>query len=82
MSWGDKGEEYRPDKCEHASDDGCMWCCQRCNTDTHLCGGCGTVANHKEDPCDKECVKVHKLPGPFDNDGLGSKLNRIANEPH
>lgn len=51
FSWGDKGCEYRPDKCKHEKDDGCEWCCMKCNTDTHWCPICGTVANHKEEPC-------------------------------
>jgi hypothetical protein len=51
MAWGDKGEEYRPDKCTHDSDDGCEWCCEKCNKDQHLCPKCGTISNHKEEPC-------------------------------
>jgi len=55
MAWGDKGEEYRPDKCEHEPDDGCMWCCEECNNDRHYCPDCGTISNHKEEPCNP-CV--------------------------
>lgn len=51
MAWGDKGEVYRPDKCKHEPDDGCMWCCRQCNTDTHWCPNCGTVSDHKETTC-------------------------------
>lgn len=51
MVWGDKGEEYRPDLCEHEAGDGCMWCCQRCNTDRHWCPGCGTVTDHYATEC-------------------------------
>lgn len=51
IRWGDKGAAYRPDKCAHEPDDGCEWCCQRCNTDTHWCPGCGTVTDHKETVC-------------------------------
>lgn len=53
--WGSKGNEYRPDRCEHGPDDGCMWCCMRCNTDTHRCPGCGTVTDHKETVCCPAC---------------------------
>ena len=60
MAWGDKGEEYRPDKCEHASDDGCMWCCETCNYDRHYCPGCGTVADHKNTAC-PDCVVTYNL---------------------
>lgn len=55
MAWGDKGEEYRPDRCEHPADDGCMWCCSRCNYDRHWCPGCGAVSDHHNTPCD-ECL--------------------------
>jgi hypothetical protein len=51
-AWGDKGCEYRPDQCAHARDDGCMWCCMRCNTDRHFCPGCGTVSGHQNEPCE------------------------------
>jgi hypothetical protein len=46
VEWGDKGCEYRPDKCKHESGQGCEWCCIQCNTDTHWCPGCGTVTDH------------------------------------
>lgn len=26
--------------------DGCAWCCDRCNLDTHMCGGCGMPLAH------------------------------------
>lgn len=52
--WGDKGEEYRPDKCYHDPEDGCMWCCRHCNYDRHLCLGCGTVVAHGQIACE-EC---------------------------
>lgn len=58
MNWGDKGCEYRPDKCNHESDDGCEWCCMTCNLDRHFCPGCGTVSNHKSNPCDNYCVMI------------------------
>lgn len=48
---GAKGYEHRPERCEHAKDDGCEWCCMKCNTDTHWCPECGAVSNHKEEPC-------------------------------
>lgn len=51
MTWGDKGCERRPDKCDHAPNDGCEWCCMHCNTDMHRCGGCGTPTDHKETIC-------------------------------
>lgn len=63
MAWGDKGEDYwwsytfRPDKCEHDLNDGCEWCCRKCNYDTHRCPGCGTVTDHKETVCD-DCEKL------------------------
>lgn len=60
MTWGDKGCEYNRDKCQHLLDDGCEWCCMHCNTDTHRCPGCGTVADHKNTPCD-ECVVLYEL---------------------
>lgn len=62
MSWGDKGCEYRPDRCEHEPDDGCEWCCMRCNTDTHWCPGCGTVSDHRNTPCG-DCAAYYDLPG-------------------
>lgn len=49
--WGDKGQEYRPDRCQHQLGDGCMWCCQQCNLDHHFCPGCGTVTGHRETAC-------------------------------
>lgn len=51
MAWGDKGEEYRPDKCKHAENDGCEWCCEWCNKDWHWCPNCGTVSDHFNSPC-------------------------------
>lgn len=61
VQWGhEKGCDYRPDKCEHAADDGCMWCCERCNHDEHHCPGCGTISDHKNTPC-PECVVLYEL---------------------
>lgn len=60
MAWGDKGEEYRPDRCEHPEGDGCMWCCRDCNLDRHLCLNCGAITNHQEDPCRPECTLESK----------------------
>lgn len=63
MQWGDKGcvpDKSQPEHLAHAADDGCMWCCMRCNTDTHWCPGCGTVADHKNTPC-PECVVLYQL---------------------
>lgn len=57
--WSDEiGYQYRPDKCEHPADDGCMWCCMRCNTDTHWCPGCGTVTDHKGTVCE-DCQALY-----------------------
>jgi hypothetical protein len=54
---GMKGDLYRPDRCNHEPDDGCEWCCQRCNYDQHHCPGCGTVGDHKNTIC-PECAKL------------------------
>lgn len=51
LEWGDKGCVKDLSKCEHPANDGCMWCCMQCNTDTHRCPNCGTVSNHKETMC-------------------------------
>lgn len=59
IQWGDKGAEHRPDRCNHAADDGCMWCCMRCNTDTHWCPDCGTVTDHRGAACE-ECEIVYR----------------------
>lgn len=56
--WGDKGCERRPDKCDHPADDGCEWCCMRCNVDQHLCPGCGTVVGHNDVACD-DCDRLY-----------------------
>lgn len=56
--WGDKGCEYRPDRCEHELGDGCEWCCMRCNVDRHFCGGCGTVVGHTETTCE-DCRRTY-----------------------
>lgn len=58
MAWGDKGEEFRPDKCEHGPGDGCMWCCRRCNLDRHNCPGCGTLVGHDGKAC-ADCERIH-----------------------
>jgi hypothetical protein len=54
---GSKGNKYRPEKCTHAPNDGCEWCCERCNYDTHFCPGCGTVVGHLDIACD-ECRAI------------------------
>lgn len=56
--WGDKGCEYRPDRCEHGPDDGCEWCCMTCNLDRHFCGGCGTVVGHTDTTC-TDCRRTY-----------------------
>ena len=48
---GGKGQAHRPDLCQHAPDDGCLWCCERCNTDTHWCPGCGCIVDHRDGAC-------------------------------
>jgi len=59
MEWGDNAvEQYRPDKCTHGPDDGCMWCCMRCNLNAHFCPGCGTESDHHNTPC-PECDKPY-----------------------
>lgn len=60
IQWGDKGADYRPDKCKHAPGDGCEWCCMTCNMDRHWCPGCGTVSDHFNTPC-PECVILYEL---------------------
>lgn len=70
MTWGDKGCSYQPDKCNHAEDDGCLWCCMRCNTDNHRCPDCGTPTDHKETVCD-DC----------NNNAADSKLEQMYKEP-
>jgi hypothetical protein len=57
---GTKGSLYRPDRCQHAPDDGCEWCCQTCNHDRHLCPGCGTNIGHNDGVC-PDCVKLYEL---------------------
>jgi len=59
MSRGDKGESFRPDKCEHGPEDGCMWCCRECNLARHLCPGCGAGLNHGEAVC-SDCEERYK----------------------
>lgn len=61
--WGDKGCEYRPDRCNHGPYNGCEWCCMECNTDTHWCPGCGTVSNHFEELCDWYCALIVQYRG-------------------
>lgn len=51
-SLGGKGQAYRPDLCDHAPEDGCMWCCSVCNVDRHCCPGCGTTLGHLDKVCD------------------------------
>lgn len=38
----------------HPEGEACMYCCDRCNYDRHLCGGCGASLRHGEYTC-KEC---------------------------
>lgn len=59
IQWGDKGAEFRPDKCEHPQtvEYGCEWCCMTCNLDRHMCPGCGTITDHKETCC-PDCAKL------------------------
>lgn len=50
---GGKGEVHDESKCKHDDpNDGCEWCCNRCNFDTHFCPGCGTVTGHQDEACD------------------------------
>lgn len=58
LQWGDKGCEFRPDRCRHDADEGCEWCCMRCNTDQHRCPACGGVTGHKDEPCDEACAAI------------------------
>ena len=56
------GEAYfrvgeHPD-CNHAAEDGCMWCCRYCNVDRHVCPGCGTITDHKGSPC-PDCLSQY-----------------------
>lgn len=55
--WGDKGEFFRGEICQHEPNDGCMWCCETCNYDRHICPGCGTIIDHN-DKCCEECEKL------------------------
>lgn len=57
---GSKGNLYRPDKCAHDKDDGCMWCCATCNADQHICRGCGTPIDHQDAGCD-DCLAEIRL---------------------
>lgn len=61
--WGDKGEVRDLTRCQHDPDDGCEWCCRQCNYDRHWCPGCGTVSNHKNEPC-PQCIKDYGLEAP------------------
>lgn len=60
MSWGDKGCVRDLSKCNHGDDDGCEWCCMDCNTGRHPCPNCGTVSNHKEEPCGENPEDCYK----------------------
>lgn len=45
--------------CRHPYDEGCMWCCVACDTDRHICPGCGASLEHNEFACVK-CLKEAK----------------------
>lgn len=47
--------------CNHPQGGGCMWCCVQCDTDTHLCGGCGAQLSHGEYSC-AGCSQLSRPP--------------------
>jgi hypothetical protein len=49
--------DRRTPNCDHAVDDGCLWCCEDCNWDRHLCPGCGAVGNHKNQTCAEDAKR-------------------------
>lgn len=61
---GGHGDVYAPEMCNHDPEDGCMWCCQRCNYDHHWCNGCGTIVGHRDRVCD-DCREIHFVPIPL-----------------
>lgn len=65
--WGDKGCEYRPDKCKHKPGDGCEYCCMDCNLDHHWCPACGTVSDHFNGPCSDMCAMQLKGANPAEH---------------
>jgi len=36
----------------------CGWCCDFCNYDAHVCGGCGIPISHGKLGCD-DCMAAH-----------------------
>lgn len=49
---------HAPDpNCEYlATDRGCYWCCEVCNTGGHTCPGCGDSTTHRKSVCD-DCME-------------------------
>ncbi len=47
------------EKCKHNPDDGCMWCCEECDTDTHRCGGWGSPVTHLMKGICRDCMIDH-----------------------
>lgn len=46
------------DFCDHFADQGCMWCCQKCNSNSHNCPGCGDDLEHGQEVC-RACQIEH-----------------------
>jgi hypothetical protein len=56
------GNPYYTVNCKHANTltSGCMYCCDACNYDRHLCYGCGDNVPHGHGAC-PECDEVHNV---------------------
>lgn len=39
------------DNCSHSIDEGCFRCCEQCDTDSHICHGCGEPLYHGKSEC-------------------------------
>lgn len=49
------------DVCNHTLDEGCFRCCERCDTDNHICLGCGEPLYHGKSECSSCADEQYEL---------------------
>ena len=72
---GEPGDTYQPERCHHLKDDGCEYCCHKCNFGQHVCPGCGSSIHHQEDAC-IDCRIAHTCVDCSDESPPGTEYRK------